>query len=90
VTGWFRVSRVSGLLPPIGVTKHLEGRRGRTYLFGIPFGRFTISGRRFIYDFWPIVDELEAEHDNGGVAGRGRLFGVLTFCRFRLTHMTDR
>jgi hypothetical protein len=84
LSGRFYVRRVSGVLPPFGVTKHLEGGRGCTYLFGIPFGRFTISGRRFIYDFWPIVDELEPERDDGVLVGRGKLFGTLTFCRFRL------
>ena len=84
LSGWFKVRWVSGLLPPVGVTKRLEGRRGCTYLFGLPFGCFTVSGRRFVYDFWPIVDELEAEGDDGVLVGRGRLFGALTFCRFRL------
>jgi hypothetical protein len=90
VTGWFKVGWVSGLLPPIGVTKRLDEGRGCTYLFGIPFGRFVVSGRRFIYDFWPIIDELEPELEDGGVVGRGRLFGALTFCRFRLTRLPER
>jgi hypothetical protein len=83
-SGRFKVRWVSGFLPPVGVTKRLEGGRGCTYLFGIPVGRFTISGRRFIYDFWPIVDELDPEREDGVLMGRGRVFGFLTFCRFRL------
>lgn len=90
MTGWFDVVWISGLLPPVGVTKHLEGGRGCTYLFGIPFGRFVISGRRFIYDVWPIVDELDPEREDGKIIGRGRLFGALTFCRFRLTRRRER
>jgi hypothetical protein len=81
--GKFRVRRVSGWLPPFGVTKRIDGSRGMTYLFGIPVGAFRVLGRRFVYRWWPIVDEIDGEDDRG-ILGRGRLFGVLTFCRFRL------
>src|SRR3954471_6152582 len=87
LTGWFHVRRVSGLLPPFGVTKHLDGSTGVTCLAGIPVGRFRIVGNRFVYRFWPIVDELEAD-DQGGIVGRGPLFGVRPFCRFKLVPVT--
>ena len=81
-SGRYRVRWVSGFLPPFGVSKRIDGRSGCTYLFGLAFGRFVIVGRRFVYRRWPIVDEIEPK---GGVLfGRGRLFGFLTFCRFRL------
>jgi hypothetical protein len=81
-SGHFRVRRISGLLPPFGVTKRIDGRQGCTYLFGVAVGRFAVVGRRFIYRRWPIVDEVEPDGDR--FVGRGRLFGVFTFCRFRL------
>src|SRR3954463_14638599 len=59
--GRFRVRRVSGLLPPFGVTKRIDGSRGMTYLFGVPVGAFRVIGRRFVYKWWPIVDELDGE-----------------------------
>jgi hypothetical protein len=83
LVGRFRVRRLSGLLPPFGVTKRIDGSRGMTYLFGLPVGAFRVLGRRFVYKWWPIVDELDSE-DGRGWLGRGRLFGLLTFCRFRL------
>src|SRR4051812_42635577 len=49
LTGRFRVRRVSGLLPPFGVTKRIDGSRGMTYLFGLPVGAFRVIGRRFVY-----------------------------------------
>ena len=81
--GVFRVRRVSGLLPPFGVTKRIHGSKGVTYLFGLPIGAFRVIGRRFVYRWWPIVDEIDGE-DGRGWLGRGRLFGLLTFCHFRL------
>src|SRR5206468_9282984 len=50
--GSWKVRRVSGLLPP-GVTKQIQGDRGRTLLFGLHFGAFRIDGPRFVYLFWP-------------------------------------
>lgn len=89
--GRYRVRRVSGLLPPFGVTKRIEEGAGCTYLFGLAVGRFVIVGRRFVYRWWPIVDELEpaTRARNGEIEGRGRLFGFLTFCRFRLVPLRD-
>jgi hypothetical protein len=83
LSGHFRVRRVSGLLPPFGVTKRIDGLRGCTYLFGLPLGRFVVVGRRFVYRWWPIVDEIDGT-ERGAPVGRGRLFGVWTFCHFRL------
>ncbi len=83
--GHFRVARISGLLPPFGVTKRIGPRDGCTYLFGLPFGRFDVVDGRFVYRFWPIVDEVEREGDRT-FRGRGRIFG-LTFCHFRLEPM---
>ena len=90
LSGFWQVRRVSGLLPP-GVTKQIQGDRGRTLLFGFHFGSFVVRGDRFVYTFWPIVDVLEPPNDQaaddstpaGAVIGRGTIFG-LTFCRFRL------
>jgi hypothetical protein len=82
-SGAFRVRRVSGLLPPFGVTKRIDGSKGTTYLFGLAFGSFRVLGRRFVYKWWPIVDELDSE-DADGWLGRARLFGIWTFCHFRL------
>jgi hypothetical protein len=90
VSSHFRVRRVSGWLPPFGVTKRIDGRQGCTYLFGLPVGRFRVVGRRFIYRWWPIVDEIDtpsfdvAAPLSGTYLGRGRLFGFWTFCHFRL------
>jgi hypothetical protein len=83
-TGTFRVRRLSGLLPPFGVTKRIAGATGVTYLFGLPVGKFRVIGRRFVYTWWPIIDEIDDGDDRQGYRGRGRLFGILTFCRFRL------
>lgn len=88
LVGRFRVKRLSGFLPPFGVTKVIDGRQGCTYLFGLPFGRFIVLGRRFVYRRWPIVDELDPGGvKDGQITGRGRLFGFITFCRFRLDPM---
>jgi hypothetical protein len=57
-SGRYDVKRVSGLLPPFGVTKTIAGDEGCTYFFGVPIGRFRVEGRRFVYRRWPIVDEL--------------------------------
>jgi hypothetical protein len=82
LTGHFRVKRLSGLLPPFGVSKRIDGRTGYTSLFGLPVARFRVVGHRLVYRRWPIVDELRP--DGNAFVGRGRLFGIVTFCRFRL------
>lgn len=78
--GSWNVRRISGLLPP-GVTKEIDGDRGRTLLFGVRFGSFRVHRDRFVYSFWPIVDVVERR--GGVVEGRGTILG-LPFCRFRL------
>lgn len=94
--GDFYVRRVSGLLPPFGVTKRIANDQGRTYLFRLPVGRFRVIGRRFVYRWWPIVDEMDrgaltlAGDGDRTMSGRGRLFGFITFCRFRLEPMDSR
>ena len=67
LSGRYRVKRLSGLLPPFGVSKVIEGHQGCTYLFGIPVGRFRVVGRRFIYRRWPIVDELDKPAREAGI-----------------------
>lgn len=86
-SGRYDVKRVSGFLPPFGVTKTIAGSEGCTYLFGVPIGRFRIEGHRFVYRRWPIVDELAPPERSSGSASRtgaGLLWGRLRFCRFRL------
>ena len=81
--GSWKVRRVAGLLPP-GVTKEIDGSRGRTLLFGVHFGAFRVDGDRFVYQLWPIVDVVEPDPDRADAfVGRGTVFG-LTFCRFRM------
>ena len=81
--GSWKVRRLAGLLPP-GVTKEIDGDRGRTRLFGVHFGAFHVDGGRLVYDFWPIVDLVEPDPDRAGAfVGRGTVFGI-SFCRFRL------
>jgi len=84
--GRYKVARISGLLPPWGVTKKLWETTGCTYLFGLPIGRFRIKGDRFVYLRWPIVDRLEPEEDEPGRGrkGVGLIAGFIPFCRFQL------
>ena len=81
LAGHWRVRRISGFLPP-GVTKRIGPADGCTYLFGIPVGHFRVEWPRFIYRFWPVVDQLQ-EDTPGAFTGEGRLWGR-RFCRFRL------
>ena len=71
-SGRYDVKRVSGFLPPFGVTKTIEGDEGCTYFFGVPIGRFRVEGRRFVYRRWPIVDELAPLKDEGRETGEPR------------------
>ena len=80
--GDWRVERLSGLLPPLGVTKRIGVRSGVTTVFGIPVAPFTVSGRNLLYRRVPVQDTL-APDGLGGWFGEGRLAGH-TFCRFRL------
>lgn len=81
--GSWKVRRLAGLLPP-GVTKEIDGHRGRTRLFGVHVGAFHVDGGRLVYDVWPIVDLVEPDPERADAfVGRGTVFGI-SFCRFRL------
>ena len=82
VTGTYRVERRSGLLPPWGIGKRIQGDRGVTTVFGVPVASFTRVGNTLIYDWLPVRDRLEREPD-GSWTGRGIVAGI-EFCRFRL------
>jgi hypothetical protein len=86
--GHWKVRRISGFLPPAGVSKHIERGRGWTKLFGVPVASFRVQGQRLVYRFWPVVDDLERQPD-GTFTGQGRLFGW-PFCRFRLDRVNRR
>jgi len=64
------------------VSKLIGRDRGCTFLFGVPLASFDVKERSFVYHLWPIVDKIESI--DGQLLGRGRLFGRLTICRFRL------
>jgi hypothetical protein len=80
--GSWRVERVSGLLPPFGLSKRISGDRGWTLAAGVPVAPFRVSGTSLVYIGWPVRDELTRRPD-GTWAGRGLLAGR-EFCRFRL------
>jgi hypothetical protein len=80
--GHWRVERISGLLPPTGVTKHISGGAGETRVLGLPVAVFRVRRSSLIYRFVPIRDEL-TPCPNGSWEGRGLLLGR-QFCRFRL------
>jgi hypothetical protein len=82
LAGQWRVERVSGLLPPIGVRKRIGPGRGTTWLGPLPIGFFRVRGQTLDYTGWPIRDEL-APLDDGEWIGRGLVFGR-QFCVFRL------
>ena len=80
--GTWRVERVSGLLPPLGLSKRIAGGRGWTLAAGLPVAAFRLEGTDLVYRLWPIRDELEPAGDTSW-NGRGLVFGR-EFCRFRL------
>jgi hypothetical protein len=80
--GAWRVERIDGLLPPIGVAKQIGHREGVTTLFGVPVGMFRLEGGDLAYRWLPIRDRLTADAD-GGFTGEALLFGR-RFGRFRL------
>jgi hypothetical protein len=82
LTGYWRVERVSGLLPPGGLRKRIGPRTGTTRLGPLPLARFHVRGRTLDYVGWPLRDELRPG-DGAAWLGRGLLFGR-EFCRFRL------
>ena len=69
--GDWRVVRISGLLPPCGVTKHIGGDAGETRLLGVPVAMFRVRGSSLVYRFVRIRDELTLRRD-GSWEGRGR------------------
>ena len=81
VTGTYRVERRSGLLPPWGIGKRIQGDRGVTTVFGVPVASFTRVGNTLIYDWLPVRDRLTQDGDSW--SGEG-LLGDIPFCSFRL------
>ena len=80
--GAWRVERVSGALPPFGVSKRIFGDGGWTLLAGVPAAYFLVHGQTLDYVGWPVKDVLTPRED-GTWDGRGLMFGR-EFCRFRL------
>lgn len=80
--GSFKVRRVSGLLPPFGLSKTLKTTRGVTKIVAVPLMPFRITGRELRYIGLPLHDVLVPRED-GGFLGEGFVFGK-RFCRFRL------
>jgi len=87
LVGDWRVERVSGLLPPWGVRKHIGPRTGSTRLGPVPLGFFRVRGRTLDYVAWPVRDQLRPGAE-GQWVGRGLAFGR-EFCRFRLVRSAD-
>lgn len=81
VTGTYRVERESGLLPPWGIGKRIQGDRGVTTVLGVPVASFTRVGNTLIYDWLPVRDRLTRDGD--GWRGEAKL-GDISFCSFRL------
>jgi hypothetical protein len=85
--GVWRVERVSGVLPPVGLSKRIFGDGGWTLLGGVPTSYFRVRARgvgraELDYVGLPVTDEL-TPRDDGSWGGRGLMFGR-EFCRFRL------
>lgn len=84
--GVWRVERVSGALPPFGVSKRIFGPSGWTLVGGLPAAPFNVrvetDGATLDYVGLPVRDELTPRED-GDWDGRGLLAGR-EFCRFRL------
>jgi hypothetical protein len=85
--GVWRVERVSGALPPFGLSKRIFGDGGWTLVGGVPAAHFRVKladdGRATLdYIGMPVRDEL-APREDGTWGGRGVLLGR-EFCRFRL------
>ena len=72
--GVWRVERISGLLPPGGVTKQISGGSGSTRILGLPVALFRLQGQTLAYRLLPIRDELTPKTD-GSWEGRGLLLG---------------
>ena len=80
--GTWQVVRLSGFLPPFGVSKRIASGCGWTLFAGVPVAPFRVSETTLVYRGLPVRDELEVD-DAGSWRGRGLLFGR-EFCRFRL------
>ncbi|MGZ4431730.1 MAG: hypothetical protein ACXVYV_08815 [Gaiellales bacterium] len=80
--GEWRVERVSGLLPPFGISKSIGRSGGVTRVAGVPVAPFRLVHRTLIYALLPVRDELSRLPD-GSWEGRGLVLGR-QFCRFRL------
>jgi hypothetical protein len=85
--GDWLVRRVSGLLPPRGLSKRIGGRSGSTRLGRLPLAPFRVDDGALVYRWLPVRDELTPLGD-GTWAGRGLVFGR-EFCRFRLVRPPD-
>ena len=85
--GVWRVERESGLLPPFGLSKTIQGGAGWTRAAGLPVAPFRVAGCTLVYRGWPVRDELSARPD-GSWSGRGVLLGR-EFCTFRLVRETN-
>jgi hypothetical protein len=90
--GEWRVERVSGPLPLVGVTKRIFGEYGWTLVGGVPVGPFRVrrpTGRRAELEYvaLPVRDELEAAGP-AGWEGRSLLAGR-EISRFRLVRGED-
>lgn len=78
--GFWRVKRLSGLLPPlVGVRKRIHGASGETAVGPLPGARFDVVGLSLRYraPFRGFVDELQPTADGfrGRATFRGREFG---------------
>lgn len=82
IEGHFRVRWVSGLLPPLGISKRINVDRGVTKILSVPLMPFRVKGRELRYIGLPIHDLLVPQPD-GSYLGEGYVFGI-RFCRFRL------
>jgi hypothetical protein len=80
--GTWRIERLSGLLPPAGLSKEFTAGRGWTRVVGIRVASFDVQGTALVYRLLPLRDELE-ELPDGSWSGRGLVFGR-SYCRFRL------
>jgi hypothetical protein len=83
--GVWKVERTGGALPPLlGVTKRIDGARGRTIIPGLPPLAFEVRGLSLHYKapFKGLVDVLEPD---GADRFRGRAtLGGRTFGRFAM------
>lgn len=86
--GTWKVTRVSGALPPmLGVRKVIAGERGRTVAPGLPDVGFRVDGLKLRYGgvFSAVVDVL-APDGAGGYDGTMTVAGRAV-ARFRLTRL---